>query len=248
MKITAETRTVVKPNHAMITPDGYVNSVVPGWSDCEINVIINPAMGAQFSQQLIHLDAEGKGEAKTEFSEIFLYVVHGHCEISVEGKTHDMSQGNFLYIPPGNDYRVTNNTSLTQILTFQKEYEPLEDYPVPQSVFGNRAKVPSELYMEDPQLHMQNLLPDELSFDMAVNIFTYDPGGNLPFVETHIMEHGLLYLAGQGIYMLDDNWYPIQKGDSLWMAPYCPQWFVAMGKEPAVYIYYKNVNRYAIKQ
>jgi (S)-ureidoglycine aminohydrolase len=27
------------------------------------------------------------------------------------------------------------------------------------------------------------------------------------------------------------------------MAPYCPQWFVAIGKEPASYIYYKDVNR-----
>jgi (S)-ureidoglycine aminohydrolase len=79
---------------------------------------------------------------------------------------------------------------------------------------------------------------------MAVNIFTYDPGGHLPFVETHIMEHGLLYLQGQGVYMLGHQWYPVKKGDSIWMAPYCQQWFTAMGKEPAVYIYYKNVNRF----
>ena len=31
---------------------------------------------------------------------------------------------------------------------------------------------------------------------MAVNIFTYDPGGHLPFVETHIMEHGLIIFTG----------------------------------------------------
>jgi (S)-ureidoglycine aminohydrolase len=27
------------------------------------------------------------------------------------------------------------------------------------------------------------------------------------------------------------------------MAAYCPQWFVAMGKTPARYLYYKDVNR-----
>ena len=27
------------------------------------------------------------------------------------------------------------------------------------------------------------------------------------------------------------------------MAPFCPQWFVAMGKGPARYLYYKDVNR-----
>jgi len=32
-------------------------------------------------------------------------------------------------------------------------------------------------------------------------------------------------------------------GDVIWTAPYCPQWFVAMGKTPASYIYYQDVNR-----
>ena len=57
---------------------------------------------------------------------------------------------------------------------------------------------------------------------MAVNIFTYDAGGHLPFVETHIMEHGLIYLQGQGVYRLDQDWYPIKKGDSIWMALIAP--------------------------
>ena len=48
---------------------------------------------------------------------------------------------------------------------------------------------------------------------MAINIFTYDSGGHLPIVETHIMEHGLMYLQGQGVYMLGTDWYPIKKGD-----------------------------------
>ena len=87
------------------------------------------------------------------------------------------------------------------------------------------------------------LLPEDLSFDLAVNIFTYQPGATLPFVETHIMEHGLLMLSGQGIYRLDADWHPVKAGDVIWMAPYCPQWFVAMGPTPASYIYYKDVNR-----
>jgi (S)-ureidoglycine aminohydrolase len=50
-------------------------------------------------------------------------------------------------------------------------------------------------------------------------------------------------LKGQGIYRLDGDWHPVAAGDVIWMAPYCPQWFVAMGKTPASYIYYKDVNR-----
>ena len=40
-------------------------------------------------------------------------------------------------------------------------------------------------------------------------------------------------LEGQGVYRLGDSWYPVREGDAIWMAPYCPQWFVAMGKGPA---------------
>ena len=81
------------------------------------------------------------------------------------------------------------------------------------------------------------------AFDLAMNIFTYQPGATLPFVETHVMEHGLIMLSGQGVYRLEDSWYPVAAGDVIWMASYCSRWFVAMGKTPASYIYYKDVNR-----
>ena len=50
-------------------------------------------------------------------------------------------------------------------------------------------------------------------------------------------------LRGQGVYRLDADYHPVQAGDVIWMASYCPQWFVAMGRTPASYIYYKDVNR-----
>jgi (S)-ureidoglycine aminohydrolase len=93
---------------------------------------------------------------------------------------------------------------------------------------------------------VKGLLPDSPAFDMAVNKFTYKPGATLPFVETHVMEHGLVMLSGQGVYRLEDSCYPVAAGDVIWMAPYCPQWFVAIGKQPASYLYYKDVNRAAL--
>jgi (S)-ureidoglycine aminohydrolase len=57
------------------------------------------------------------------------------------------------------------------------------------------------------------------------------------------MEHGLLMLDGTGVYRLDDDWFPVQAGDVIWMASFCPQWFVAMGKQPARYLYYKDIHR-----
>ena len=73
---------------------------------------------------------------------------------------------------------------------------------------------------------------------------TYAPGAALSQVEIHYMEHGLLMLSGGGIYRLGDSWYPTTAGDFIWMAPFCPQWFGAIGKQPAKYLIYKDFNRH----
>ncbi|QDA60481.1 (S)-ureidoglycine aminohydrolase [Hymenobacter jejuensis] len=244
MEISALTRSVVKRNHAVIAPDGYINSNVPGWTNCTVNVIINEQMGARLCQTIITLRADGQLFGKTQASQIFFYVVEGQCQVTIDGAERTLATGQFVYVPIGQEYLFKNPAEGTQLLTFHKVYEPLEGHPTPGVVFGEKDDSKAPVYMNDPALRIQELLPNELAFDMAVNIFTYDLGGHLPMVETHIMEHGLLYLQGQAVYMLDQQWYPVKKGDSIWMAPYCQQWATTMGKEPSVYIYYKNVNRF----
>jgi (S)-ureidoglycine aminohydrolase len=244
MEISALTRSVVHRSHALISPDGYINSVVPGWTGCTVNVIINEQMGARFCQTMITLQQGGVLDGATVQSQLFFYVVGGKGRMLVGADSRYLFPGHFVYIPAGKNYHFEGAEDGTQLLSFQKPYEPLEGTAMPSTLFGNAGDIAGKEYLGDHALRLQVLLPEDLSFDMAVNIFTYDPGGHLPMVETHIMEHGLLYLRGQGIYRLDQEWYPVKKGDSIWMAPYCQQWFTAMGKEPAVYIYYKNVNRH----
>ncbi len=209
-----------------------------------VNVIINEQMGARFLQTIVTFQTGGEVAGRTVQSQLFFYVINGRGKAMVGGKQKDISQGSYMYIPAGEEYRLYDMAEGTQLLSFHKVYEVLEGVVRPGILFGKAGDVKEAVFLGDEALRMQVLLPDELAFDMAVNIFTYDPGGYLPLVETHVMEHGLLYLQGQGIYRLDQDWYPVKKGDCIWMAPYCQQWFTAMGKEPAVYIYYKNVNRY----
>ena len=101
----------------------------------------------------------------------------------------------------------------------------------------------AEPLLGDPSLQVRALVPDDPAFDFAVNTMTYQPGATLPAVEMHVMEHGLVMLSGGGIYRLGEHWYPVQAGDFIWMAPYCPQWFGALGKIPAKYLIYKDWNR-----
>jgi len=233
------TRTVIQPRYAVIAPDSRVSSVIPGWSGCAAQVQISAAMGAGLVQLLVDVPRAGAAAGATGEDEMLLYIVSGAC--SLNGRK--LSAGHFAFLPPGTDFALRGAAKATQLVIFQKRYEPLAGQTAPGAVFGDAAKIKSAPFLGDPNARLQMLLPDTPAFDMAVNIFTYDPGATLPFVESHIMEHGMLFLGGAGIYRLGGDWHPVQAGDAIWIAPYCEQWFVAMGKTPARYIYYKDVNR-----
>jgi (S)-ureidoglycine aminohydrolase len=238
------TRTVVKPRYALITPDGFVPSMLPGWTNTEIIIHIAPAMnGPRFTQMQITLEANGRGAGRTGDLEHFYYVLSGKCTARLGRRKVQLSAGSYVFLPPKTDFTFVNGARKTVLVAFQKPYQPLSGTRKPGVLAGHQGEVKGEPFLGDKDARLQVLLPDQPGFDMAVNIFTYQPGATLPFVETHIMEHGLLMLRGQGVYRLDTDHHPVMAGDVIWMASYCPQWFVAMGKTPASYIYYKDVNR-----
>ncbi len=235
----ALTRNVIKRNYALITPDGHVASVLPGWTNCTSYVLISEALGARLSQYLIALDAKSAGAGDTGSHEWFLYVVAGKAKVN--GSALDV--GGFAFLPPRTKYDVRGAAKDSRLLIFKKHYESLAGNSTPAFFTGNEKDVAETPFLGDKHARLKTLIPDSLSADMAVNVFTYDPGATLPFVETHVMEHGMLFLAGSGVYRLDADWHPVTAGDAIWIAPYCPQWFIAAGPEPARYIYYKDVNR-----
>ena len=244
------TRDVVTSRYALLTPSGFVVSTLPGWLNAECIVLISPRLGAEFTQFLITLSGDGLGSGKTGNDELFIFVLEGELSASLNATastgTQDLSSlgtGAYLYIPAGRAYRLGCCSQKVRLLIFQRTYRPLPGMTTPDLLVGHERDVAGQPFMGSPDALLQVLLPENLSFDLAVNIFTCQPGATLPLVETHVMEHGLLMLKGQGIYRLDKDWHPVQEGDVIWMAPYCPQWFVAMGPKPASYIYYKDVNR-----
>jgi (S)-ureidoglycine aminohydrolase len=237
------TRGVVKTRYSLLDPSGFVPSVLPGWEKTVCQVVISPAMGARFCQVHATLEQEGQCQGNTGANQFFIYVLEGPASILLDNKRHRLETGSFVYLPPGKDMQLKSGAANARLLLFQKEYEPLTGTTKPAAFVGHERDIKGQPFLGNEDARLQVLIPDQPAFDMAVNIFTYQPGATLPFVETHIMEHGLLMLKGQGIYRLDGDWHPVQAGDVIWMAPYCPQWFVAMGKTPASYIYYKNVNR-----
>jgi (S)-ureidoglycine aminohydrolase len=236
-------RDMVKQRYALFTPEGFVPSVLPGWSDGVVHIVISPALGANLSQLLITMTAAAKGQGNTGETEFVVYVVDGGCVAILDGKTRKLTRGHYAYVPPRTDYSFDRARKNTRLLIFEKRYQTLAGHKSPKAIFGNAARVKGLPFLGNKRALLQTLLPEHPAFDLAVNIFTYEPGAALPFVESHIMEHGLLMLAGAGIYRLESDWHPVQAGDVIWMAPYCAQWFAAVGDVPASYIYYKDVNR-----
>jgi len=199
-------------------------------------VHIGPAMGAQFTQYTAEFEAGGSlasGEVQR-----FVYVLDG--EVDVNGAR--LTCGDYAYFPPQHAATVSAK-SAARAAIIEKRYRPLPGISVPAYLADRESDVAAKLLMGDDAIEVRSLLPDDLSFDFAVNTMTYLPGATLPMVEIHVMEHGLLMLSGGGIYRLGDHWYPATEGDFIWMAPFCPQWFGALGKTPAKYLIYKDWNR-----
>jgi (S)-ureidoglycine aminohydrolase len=242
-ELFGSTRNVVTNRYALLTPSGFVPGFLPGWTKAVCNVLISPAMGAKFSQVLVTLERDGQCHGNTGTNQYFMYLLNGSASLMLGERKHRLQAGSYAYLPAGTDIRLKSAAAGTRLWIFQKPYEPLRGTDRPSGLVGHEREIKGQAFLGNEDARLQVLLPDQPAFDMAVNIFTYQPGATLPFVETHIMEHGLVMLKGQGIYRLDSDWHPVQEGDVIWMAPYCPQWFVAMGKTPAAYIYYKDVNR-----
>lgn len=241
MQHTGFSRSSYQREHAVIAPEAHVPLTLPGWEKGSAVYLLSPQMGAKISMSLGAFEAGGSLTKTTEEREIFLYVLDGSPNL-VQPQTGNLRPGSFAFVPPWQTIELRANAA-ARVLFFEKTYQPLDGRENPAAFIAHVDDTPAEPFNGDPGALLQTLMPGDLSHDMAVNIFEFAPGGTLPQVEMHYMEHGLYFLAGQGVYRLGDSWYTVQKEDVLWMGPYCPQWFAATGKENSKYIYYKEANR-----
>jgi (S)-ureidoglycine aminohydrolase len=236
MQRLGHTRSARRADHIFQTPDTLVRAPLPGMRNATAIVHVSPAAGARFIQFTVEFDAEGVIAPAP--AQRFLYVLNGQLEI--DGRL--LSEADYAYFPQGNAAHI-QSLGAARAAVIEKPYQPLATASAPKFFIGTEAAIDPQPLMGDTALEVRALLPADPSFDFAVNTMVYQPGATLPMVEMHVMEHGLLMLAGGGIYRLGDSWYPTSTGDFIWMAPYCPQWFGALGKVPAKYLIYKDWNR-----
>ena len=245
MQRLGHTRSSSQADHALWTPDTFVRAPLPAMKNATAVVHAAPAMGASFTEYTVEFEAGGcLGPAITQR---FVYVLDGELQFEAGKKLHRLKKDGYVYVPPGMKHSVSA-PGASRAVVIEKAYQRANGMPAPKLLVGDEVRVPGRPLMGDEALQVRTLLPIDFAFDCAVNTMTFEPGATLPVVEIHMMEHGLLMLEGGGIYRLGDSWYPVTAGDFIWMGPYCPQWFGALGKVPAKYLIYKDWNRHPLAE
>ena len=240
-------RGVVRSNYAFMPPEGVMKSRLPQWEGTVVRFLAAPALGAQFAQFVLEI-APGGGSARVicEAPQHFFYILEGEVELRIAaGPARLLTPGGFAYVPPGVRFTLRNPSGAgARVLGLKKRYETAEGIAVPGPIIGQQQEMALTNHTGLAGRGFKHLLPfGDLRFDFEMNLMFFEPGVCFPAVETHIMEHGLYMLEGQGLYLLGESWHEIWREDFIWMGPFCPQQFYPTGGVPSLYLLYKNMNR-----
>lgn len=242
------TRAIIKPGKfVVIPPEGLVNNVIPGIEGCKVSIIASPKYGASFVQYMVTAEPNGGTTKKfgTESNiETFMFIYEGHGSFKVDGKEYDAPEGAYIYAPAGVgiEFKNTGAEQMKAIL-YKQVFIPAEGVGETYVYYGNVNDIEYAYYDNMENVFIKDLLPVDKAFDMNMHILSFAPGGCHPFVETHVQEHGMYILEGEGVYLLDDEWKMIKKDDFVWFGAYCPQAAYGCGRTNFTYIYSKDCNR-----
>ena len=248
-------RAVFTDAYAVI-PKGVIQDIVtsklPFWSDTRAWILARPLSGfaETFSQYIVEV-APGGGSDRPETdsqAEAAFFVVGGTLDIELAGTKASLTTGGFAFIPAGTTYRVTNRNDQPVIFHWiRKAFEPVDGLGNPDPILSNDADIaPTPMPDTDGKWATTQFMdPEDLRYDMHITIVTLEPGAVIPFLETHVMEHGLYVLEGKGVYRLNQDWVEVEAGDFMWLRAFCPQACYAGGPGPFRYLLYKDVNRHA---
>ena len=228
-----------------------VTSFLPFWEGARFWVIARPMSGfaETFSQYIGELQPGG-GSDRPETDagvEAVIFVVEGGLQLTIEGAVHQLEEGGYAFLPPGCDWSIKNTSEAeARFHWIRKAYQAVEGIDLPEAFVTNEKDIaPTPMPDTDGAWATTRFVdPTDLRHDMHVTIVTFQPGGVIPFAETHVMEHGLYVLEGKAVYRLNQDWVEVEAGDFMWLRAFCPQACYAGGPGPFRYLLYKDVNRH----
>ncbi len=228
-----------------------VTSFLPFWEGARFWVLSRPLSGfaETFSQYIAEVQPNG-GSDKPETdkdAEAVLFVVEGEITLTIAGQAHVMGTGGYAYLPPACDWTIRNtSTKAAKFHWVRKAYECVEGLAAPEAFVTNENDIAPTVMPDTNGAWATTRFVDmaDMRHDMHVTIVTFQPGGVIPFAETHVMEHGLYVLEGKAVYRLNQDWVEVEAGDYMWLRAFCPQACYAGGPGPFRYLLYKDVNRH----
>jgi len=226
-------------------------SLLPQWRETRLWVLARPMTGFSetFSHYIMDVAAGGGSDHPDDdaMAETVLFVVAGEGVLTLDGQTHALTPGSYAFISPSSSWSITNSGQESLIFHWiRKRYQAADGIDMPPS-FVTHDDAVEPIAMPDTGGKWATSRfadPSDLRHDMHVNIVTFQPGVVIPFVETHVMEHGLYMLEGEADYYVNQDWIPVDAGDYLWLRAFSPQACVAKGNGPFRYLLYKDVNRH----
>ena len=227
-----------------------VTSPLPFWEGMRMWVIARPLSGfaETFSQYIVEVSPKGGSEKpeQDKAAEAVLFVVEGEMDITIEGEKHHMTEGGYAFLPPGCNWTIRNNEDkIVKFHWVRKAYQAVEGLDIPEAFVTNENDIePTKMPDLDVWSTTRFVDAADMRHDMHVTIVTFQPGGVIPFDETHVMEHGLYVLEGKAVYHLNQDWVEVEAGDFMWLRAFCPQSCYAGGPGPFRYLLYKDVNRH----
>ena len=229
--------------YVLLTPANRYASRLPWLPDALVYKLVSPRLEpAAFSQQLICLDHAPRAPAAVPSDcEQFIYVLSGELRTSVDGVERDLSAGSFEYCPAGSELALVDATA-ARVIRIHRVWTPLAGVGRPGPTHGHRDDCESHDTGVAGLVRLELLPTDDPAFDFTMSIMRFAPGAALDQVEIHDEEHGLYMLEGGGQYLLGSDWHAVGADDFIYMAPYCPQTFVA-GDDGGEYLLYKDIWR-----
>jgi (S)-ureidoglycine aminohydrolase len=228
-----------------------VTSYLPHWTRTVAWIIARPLSGfAETFAQYVMDVAPGGGSDRPEpeaDAEGVIFLMDGELTVTIDGVAHRMLKGGWAFLPPGCGWRVRNTGTVpAKFHWVRKIYEKVDGIEVPGPAFANdQDVVPLSMPGTAGRWATTRFIdPEDLRHDMHVNIVTFEPGAVIPFMETHVMEHGLYVLEGKAVYKLNQDWVEVEAGDFMWLRAFCPQACYAGGPGRFRYLLYKDVNRH----
>ena len=226
-------------------------SFLPHWDQTRLWVLARPLSGFSetFSQYIMEVQPGGGSQTpETDpAAEGVLFVVSGSATLTVGGTSYELTPGSYAYLPPSCGWAFSNDGDDTATFHWiRKVYEPVEGLDAPDVLVLNENDIaPTPMPGTDGKWATTRFVdPNALRHDMHVNIVTFEPGAVIPFMETHVMEHGLYVLEGKAVYRLNNDWVEVEAGDFMWLRAFCPQACYAGGPGKFRYLLYKDVNRH----